>query len=252
MTEIVFYRALLFGWAILSLAVFGYLLLAPAPYGRHGRAGWGPALRARTGWIVMEFPAVAAFAFFYLLGSSRWEKTPFFLFLLWQGHYLYRTFVFPFRLSPVAKKVPLAIVASGFFFNFVNAYINGRFLSHSATHLNTPWLADPRFLAGVLVFIGGFVIHTRADAILLGLRRDGGGYRVPEGFLYRWISCPNYLGELLQWGGWALATWSAPGLLFFGWTAANLAPRALHHHRWYRQTFPAYPPRRRALIPYLL
>jgi len=200
----------------------------------------------------MELPAVAAFALFYLAGAARTQLVPLFLFSLWQFHYLYRTFVFPLRLSSTARRPPLTIVLSGFAFNLVNAYLNGRFLSHFALHLNDARFADTRFLSGVLLFLGGFAIHTRSDAILLRLRRDGsGGYRIPHGFLYRWISCPNYLGEMLQWGGWTLATWSWPGLLFFGWTTANLLPRALHHHRWYRQTFPDYPPRRRALIPFI-
>jgi len=33
---------------------------------------------------------------------------------------------------------------------------------------------------------------------------------------------------------------------------ANLVPRAMAHHRWYRETFKDYPEGRRALIPYLL
>ena len=69
---------------------------------------------------------------------------------------------------------------------------------------------------------------------------------------FEWVSCPNYLGEMTEWAGWALATWSLPGLAFAAYTAANLAPRALAHHDWYRERFPDYPPRRRALIPYLL
>lgn len=36
------------------------------------------------------------------------------------------------------------------------------------------------------------------------------------------------------------------------WTAANLTPRALWRYCWYRQTFPDYPPSRRALIPGVL
>jgi protein-S-isoprenylcysteine O-methyltransferase Ste14 len=67
--------------------------------------------------------------------------------------------------------------------------------------------------------------------------------------LYRWISCPNYLGEIVEWSGWALATWSLPGLAFAVWTAANLAPRAHSHHLWYREHFEDYPPQRKALLP---
>ena len=49
-----------------------------------------------------------------------------------------------------------------------------------------------------------------------------------------------------------LLTFSLPGLAFFVWTAANLVPRALAHHRDYRARFTHYPAQRRALIPFLL
>ena len=41
----------------------------------------------------------------------------------------------------------------------------------------------------------------------------------------------------------------AGGLAFCVFTAANLIPRALSNHRWYRENFPDYPANRRALIP---
>jgi protein-S-isoprenylcysteine O-methyltransferase Ste14 len=85
------------------------------------------------------------------------------------------------------------------------------------------------------------------------LRAPGeGGYRVPQGGGYRWVSSPNYLAEMIEWGGWALCTWSLAGLTFFLFTTANLLPRALANHRWYRQTFSDYPKERRAIIPGLL
>jgi len=62
----------------------------------------------------------------------------------------------------------------------------------------------------------------------------------------------DYLGEIVEWTGWAVATWSLAGLAFALYTAANLAPRALSHHAWYRARFPEYPPSRRALVPFLL
>ena len=64
---------------------------------------------------------------------------------------------------------------------------------------------------------------------------------MPRGGFFRWVSCPNYLGEMLQWSGFALATWSLPGLSFALWTVANLLPRAVAHHRWYRREFADYP-----------
>jgi hypothetical protein len=57
---------------------------------------------------------------------------------------------------------------------------------------------------------------------------------------------------MIEWTGWAIATLSLPGLVFALWTAANLAPRALKHHAWYRKTFPDYPQSRKAIIPFVL
>ena len=55
--------------------------------------------------------------------------------------------------------------------------------------------------------------------------------------------------EIVEWLGWALLTWSPAGLAFAAWTMANLVPRARAHHRWYRERFPDYPARRKALVP---
>ena len=67
--------------------------------------------------------------------------------------------------------------------------------------------------------------------------------------MYKWVSCPNYLGEMLIWFGWAIAAWSQVALAFALWTVANLAPRARSHHRWYQDKFENYPEKRRALVP---
>lgn len=115
------------------------------------------------------------------------------------------------------------------------------------------WLADPRFLAGLAIFATGFALNIHSDNILLRLRKLGGpGYSIPRGGAFRYVSCPNYLGELLEWAGWALATWSLGGLAFFACTAANLVPRALSHDRWYRERFEDYPRGRKAVIPGVL
>ena len=99
----------------------------------------------------------------------------------------------------------------------------------------------------------GVIINFQSDTILMKLRRPGEtGHKVPAGGLFRWVSCPNYFGELVEWSGFALATWSLAGLAFAVWGAANLIPRALANHRWYRETFADYPSERRALIPGLL
>jgi 3-oxo-5-alpha-steroid 4-dehydrogenase 1 len=66
------------------------------------------------------------------------------------------------------------------------------------------------------------------------------------------VSSPNYLGELLTWTGFAIASWSPAGLSFVVMTAANLVPRALSNHRWYQREFADYPPERKAILPWVL
>ena len=238
----------MFGLAAATLAA---LIFVVAPYGRHARRGWGPTIPARAGWIAMESPAVLAFLAFYLQGRHRAELVPLVLLGLWLAHYVHRAFVFPFAMRAGAR-MPIAIPAMGFAFNVFNAWLNARWIGELGDY-PTAWLIDPRFVAGAALFFLGFATNVRADRRLVALRAPGEtGYKIPRGGLHEYVSSPNYLGEIVEWLGWALCTWSLPGLAFAVYTIANLAPRAVHHHAWYRRTFPDYPPRRKALVPFLL
>lgn len=236
----------------MAVATLLALSLVRAPYGRHYREGWGPQVPNWLGWVLMESPAVLIFCGVFALGAHRAELVPLLLLGLYQVHYVHRTFVFPFRLRSRHRPMPLFIVGSGFAFNALNAYINARWISHLGEYA-AGWLLEPRFLIGVAIFVIGYAINKRADRILLALRQPGEtGYRIPRGWLYELVSCPNYLGEIMEWTGWAIATWSLPGLAFALYTVANVGPRALANHRWYRETFPDYPRQRRALVPFVL
>ena len=253
LTERTFHGVLV--WAVFAMAVLtcAALLRLSAPYGRHYSGfGWGPEISNRVGWVVMEMPATVIFAAIYFMGRQASEPVPLVLLGIWQCHYLNRAFVYPLRTRTAGKKMPVLVVGSATSFNIVNAYVNARFVSEFGEY-GAEWLGDPRFLGGLAVFAAGFALNLHSDNILLGLRKPGrAGYAIPNGGAFRYVSCPNYLGELLEWSGWALATWSLGGLAFFIYSAANLAPRALSHHRWYRERFADYPARRKALIPRVL
>jgi steroid 5-alpha reductase family enzyme len=103
------------------------------------------------------------------------------------------------------------------------------------------------------MFFSGYIINIHSDSILRGLRaKNETGYKIPGTGLFKFVSSPNYFGEILEWTGWAVATWSLPGAAFALWTIANLAPRAFANHRWYLDHFPDYPSQRKALIPFIL
>jgi protein-S-isoprenylcysteine O-methyltransferase Ste14 len=236
---------------VLAAATALALTRLVAPYGRHERPGFGPTIPARVGWIVMESPAVLAFAAIFATGRHAAQTVPSIMLALWLFHYLQRTFVFPLRMRSAGKRMPVLVVAAAIVFNLLNAWVNARWISHLHAYPDA-WLTDPRFLAGTCLFGWGWLIHTRADAALFALRGPGEtGYKVPRAGLHRLVAAPNYLGEILEWCGWALLTWSTAGLSFAVYTIANLAPRASAHRRWYRERFADYPTERRALIPFV-
>ncbi|MCS6912417.1 MAG: DUF1295 domain-containing protein [Myxococcales bacterium] len=250
MDERQLYAYLLTCWFLLAPVAAAVLLRVNAPYGRHARPGFGPALPARLGWLVMEMPAAVGMPVLFLLGDRRGAGAVALL-LLWQVHYVHRALIFPFRMRG-GRPMPLAVVLAALVFNVCNVYLNGRWLFALGPPREAAWLLDPRFAVGAGLFLGGLAINLHADTVLLRLRREGEtGYRVPQGGLFRFVSCPNYLGEIIEWLGWALASSSLAGLAFALWTAANLVPRARAHHRFYRERLPDYPAHRRALVPFL-
>jgi 3-oxo-5-alpha-steroid 4-dehydrogenase 1 len=245
------YRMLVFLQIGLAAATFVALRFITAPYGRYKRKGWGVTMPARAGWLVMESVSPVLFAIVFWTGPRRADLVPLVLFAMWQCHYLYRAFVYPLVLRG-GTRIPVVVVLLAIAFNVLNAGVNAYWIGTLA-HYPHDWLADPRFVAGAALFAGGLALHVWADRQLRRLRASGrGGYQIPYGGAYRWVSCPNYLGEIVEWTGWALATWSPSGLAFALYTVANLAPRAVDHHAWYRREFADYPAERRALIPYVV
>lgn len=248
------YWTVFWGFAACAALSFVSLQFVSAPYGRHLREGWGPRINATLGWVLMEAPSPLMFLACWLLAdpARRYSATGLVFLALWQIHYVYRSFIFPFRRRRGQREIPLSIVAMSITFNLANGYLNARWIYTLGPERPAAWLIDPRFLAGVLLFAIGYGINHRSDRILFNLRKPGGaGYAIPYGGLFRFVSCPNYLGELIEWTGWALCTFSPAGLAFALATAANLVPRARAHHAWYREKFPEYPPERRAIVPYL-
>jgi 3-oxo-5-alpha-steroid 4-dehydrogenase 1 len=251
MTEFTIFQAILVISFVVAAGTFITLFFVSAPYGRHIRGGWGPKLPNQLGWLLMESVSSVGMLVMFVIGDEPKTATLFILLLMWEAHYLHRAFIYPFLLRDGKKKMPLAVTLLAVTFNLGNVYINGRYLFHFSDDIySMNWLLEPRFIVGAALFVIGFSLNRWADHTLRALRRPGeAGYKIPYGGLYRYISCPNYFGEIIEWIGWALVTWSLPGLAFAVWTFANLAPRAWSHHKWYHEQFSDYPPERKALIP---
>jgi len=249
------YNAITLGILASAVVVAIVLLFIRAPYGRYNQ---GPlahgGVPVRWGWMIMELPApllIAAGAVLWGVAGS-WPNV--LLPLMWLSHYLFRTFVYPFRMRARPGDVmPWLPFLMAIVFNVLNGAGNAAAI---AGVTGRPAVGDgelARFVAGFMVFYAGMYINRRADRVLMSLRAPRETtYRIPRGWLYERVSCPNYLGESLMWLGFALAANTSAAWAFAAFTAANLWPRALSHHRWYRETFEGYPKKRKAIVPFIL
>jgi hypothetical protein len=249
------FNTLVYIWIIMALVTFPFVLKVKAPYGRHTKTGWGPMIDNRLGWIMMEAPSLIMITVFFLTGNGEKPGLTWLFFGLFAFHYINRTLIFPFRLRTLGKKMPVSIALMAVFFNLVNGFLNGYYLGNIATTALYPpdFFTDPRLVLGLVLFSVGFYINWQADHILINLRKPGEtGYQIPDKGLFRWISCPNHFGEIIEWSGFAIMTGSMPGLSFAIWTFVNLLPRALQHHQWYKNNFSRYPADRKAIFPGIL
>lgn len=246
------YRLIFYVWTGIAVCIFFLLQKIVAPYGRHATTKWGPQIDNHTGWLLMELPALLVMLFFFIKNLSAANMIIELMMGLFCLHYFNRSFIFPFRLHTRGKKMPVLIMLSAIFFNLCNTFLLGYYFTHFA-HYKMSWLMDIQFIAGAILFFTGLWINWKADNILIHLRKPGEtGYKIPQGWLFNFVSCPNLMGELIEWAGFAILCRNMPALGFFIWTAANLLPRAVAHHRWYKSKFENYPAERKAVIPYLL
>uniref|UniRef100_A0A8R1DMJ5 3-oxo-5alpha-steroid 4-dehydrogenase (NADP(+)) n=1 Tax=Caenorhabditis japonica TaxID=281687 RepID=A0A8R1DMJ5_CAEJA len=247
-------------WLMIFVGIVVYCLLKlgiNAGYGRYtntARFGLSPGIA----WFIQEAPSF--FIPFICIFRSK-TNSGLFLNVLFCIHYFNRALIFPFRIR--SKTVsPLYIMLSAIFFCCYNGFIQGTWNALYQPEEDY-WffyiivkfyynLFERNYIFCSAVFFIGMFINHRADDILLNLRRPGEtGYKIPRGFLYEYISCPNYYGEIVEWIGYAIAARSVPAVAFAIFTFCNIGPRAFSHHAWYLEKFPEYPKDRKALIPFV-
>lgn len=114
------------------------------------------------------------------------------------------------------------------------------------------WAVHPSFVGGLIIATSGMILNIQSDATLRRLKSQGKGYVIPRGgLLFDHVSCPHFLGEIVQWIGFAAACQtSTVAASFAAFTCANLIPRAAQQHAWYKQHFAeTYPSHRKAWLP---
>jgi 3-oxo-5-alpha-steroid 4-dehydrogenase 1 len=240
-------------WIASGVITYPILLKVTQPYGKHAKNNWGPMINNRLGWFLMELPALVVFGYFLSLHADFYNILVLAAAMLWGLHYIHRVLIYPLQIKTSGKKMPVVIVISAIFFNSVNGFLNGYWLSHFSTEYRSGILINTRLSIGIILFITGFFINKYHDWQLIKLRTtSGSGYKIPYGGLFKYVSCPNFLGEIISWVGFFLVAFNLAALSFLIWTIVNLIPRALDHHKWYISNFSDYPKNRKAVVPYLL
>lgn len=224
--------------ALLALVVFAALHFFEAGYGYLFNPKYGPPVPNKIGWVLMESPVFVAMCVLWLLSERTWEAGPLTLFALFQAHYLQRAFIFPLLMRG-ASKMPLGIVVMGMCFNTLNALMQGGWIFYvSPEGYYADWFAQPYIYIGGAMFLAGMAVNLHSDHIIRNLRRPGDTrHYIPRGGMFRYVSSANYFGELLEWTGFAVASWSWAGAVFAWWTFANLAPRAASLNKRYAKEF---------------
>jgi len=256
------YDTLLIGGFLYAGLILLSSLFGTAAYGgRFGsQASKGIKLGSKAGWVLMELPGLIVFPVVYFLGANADQVVPLFFLALWMMHYSNRALITPLlmRVQPgTTASFSLGVVFAGWLTLFLHGYFNAAFLTQFGTQYTTEWFSDPRFIIGLCIYAMGFTLNIHSDSVLRNLRSkkpspDEPRYKIPYGGGFRWVSCPQYLGEILSFTGFAIMVWNLGAVFVLAITAANLIPRALYTHKWFKKTFDDYPSNRRAIFPGIL
>ncbi|XP_067906732.1 3-oxo-5-alpha-steroid 4-dehydrogenase 1 [Heterodontus francisci] len=232
--------------------IFIVLRFFDLPYGRYACRKFGFPVNVKLAWFIQEIPSLAVpFYLVFFSSDIRPLQLPNQLLLgMFICHYIHRSLIYPFLIRG-GKATPFISFVSAFTFCLCNGYLQARFLSKYAVYASD-WITDPRFLTGFALWFFGLLVNLHSDYVLRKLRKPGEtGYKIPQGGMFEYVSAANFLGEIVEWIGFAIACWSLPSAAFAAFGFFILASRAAQHHRWYLEKFEDYPKSRKALIPFL-
>ncbi len=218
-------------------------------------ASWGISLPNKVAWVWMEAPVFFVMAWLWSKSGVGVVWPQFLFLLLFELHYLQRSFIFPLLMKGKSR-MPVAIMVMGIVFNVLNGCMQAGGLFWFAPESyaeGLSYLCRPNAWLGLLLFGLGLGINWHSDRVIRHLRKPGDTrhYLPTKGF-YRYVTSANYFGELVEWTGFAILTASPAAWVFVWWTAANLIPRAHAIHQHYREEFGEEAVgKRKRIIPYI-
>ncbi|KAG8512358.1 3-oxo-5-alpha-steroid 4-dehydrogenase 1 [Galemys pyrenaicus] len=225
--------ALAYLLGVLAIPCFLLPKLVGLSYGRYVSPSTSMCqVPARVAWSLQELPSLIVPL--YLCAGTEAERLHCWpnrlLLAMFLIHYVQRCLVYPFLIRG-GKPTPLYIFLLATLFCTYNGYMQSQYLSQYAVYADD-WVTDPRFLIGSVLWLVGMLINLHSDHILRCLRKPGEtSYKIPQGGLFELVTAANYFGEVVEWGGFALASWSVQSGTFALFTFCFLFSRAQVHHQ---------------------
>lgn len=106
-------------------------------------------------------------------------------------------------------------------------------------------------LSGLMVLFE--LLNLQTHLVLRNLRARGSKVRgIPNGWGFNYVSCANYMWEILAWMSFCIMINCLTGWIFLIAASLQMFEWALKKHRNYRKEFKNYPPARTALIPFVI
>ncbi|KAJ3207290.1 hypothetical protein HDU67_007577 [Dinochytrium kinnereticum] len=111
-------------------------------------------------------------------------------------------------------------------------------------------------IAGVILFLIGSAGNLHHHYIMASWRKgkpekEKKKYIVPSGGLFKYVSCPHYMFEIVAWIGVGIAGSNLFAFFHAASAIVYLAPKSVKTTGWYRQKIEDYPKDRKHLIPYI-
>lgn len=139
---------------------------------------------------------------------------------------------------------------------FVFGLLHYVFTPFSFLSINYKSLSDEYFIFCLILFIIGSYIQMKSHKILAKLRivRKDVKYSNPKGFLFNYIYCPHYLGELIMYLSFILlSNFSSMNLnCCVIWVWSNQFILSYNTKLWYNEKFKEEDNNRKAIIPFII
>lgn len=238
-------------------------------------------LSSRFSWIIQELPNlfISGYYIYWYVINSQWNIVNLVILLAFVLHYVHRTLIFPLLIEDTYSFTILPVI-SAFIFTSINSFIQCRSVLLFSEY-SEQYFLNTYFISGLTVFIIGMFINIYHDYSMIFQRKkhikkmnekeerqeDNSSkfssnnkttnvvdkYILPQGGLFEYVDCPNYLGEFIEWLGFGIMSRTLSGFLFAYTTFAVLFTRALVYNEWYRNKFKEkYPITRKAFIPFII